>query len=91
MVQITFVEPSGSIVGLDVEEGRSLMEAAIANGVEGIIAECGGSCVCATCHVYVESERATHLPAPSENERELLEDVKAERKPNSRLFCQNQG
>ncbi|MEH2511040.1 2Fe-2S ferredoxin [Nitrobacteraceae bacterium AZCC 1564] len=88
MVAITYVEPSGSKVEINVKEGWNLMQAAVANGVEGIVAECGGSCVCATCHVYIDPERLAELPPPSEDELELLEDVKAERKPNSRLSCQ---
>lgn len=88
MVQITYIEPSGNLVDLDVEVGFSLMEAAMSNGVEGILAECGGSCVCATCHVYVDEARAGELPPPSEDELELLDDVKAERRPSSRLSCQ---
>lgn len=88
MVAVKFVEPSGSTVQIDVEQGWSLMQAAVANGVDGIVAECGGSCVCATCHVYVESERLSQLPPPGEDELELLEEVKAERRANSRLSCQ---
>src|ERR1700741_3027823 len=88
MVQITFVEPAGAEVAVDATEGWSLMQAAVANGVDGIVAECGGSCVCATCHVYVDETRLAALPAPGEIELELLEEVKAERRPNSRLSCQ---
>lgn len=88
MVLITYVEPSGSEVELNVEDGWSLMHAAVTNGVDGIVAECGGSCVCATCHVYIDPERIAELPPPGDDELELLEDVKAERKPNSRLSCQ---
>ncbi|MCB1413701.1 MAG: 2Fe-2S iron-sulfur cluster binding domain-containing protein [Xanthobacteraceae bacterium] len=88
MVQITFVEPSGNQIDIDVSDGWSLMQAAIANGVDGIVAECGGSCVCATCHVYVDPDRAGELPQPGEEELELLEEVKAERRPTSRLSCQ---
>jgi len=88
MVQITFVEPSGTSTDLDVPEGWSLMQAAVANGVDGIVAECGGSCVCATCHVYVEPERFGEVPPATEDELELLDGVKAERRHNSRLSCQ---
>jgi ferredoxin, 2Fe-2S len=88
MTLITYVEPSGSQVEINVEDGWNLMHAAVTNGVDGIVAECGGACVCATCHVYVEPERLAELPPPGEDELELLEDVKAERKPNSRLSCQ---
>ena len=88
MPDITFILADGSERGLEAPEGVSVMAAATGAGVPGIVAECGGSCVCATCHVYVDPERLAALPPPSEDELELLEDVKAERKPNSRLSCQ---
>lgn len=88
MVQITVIQPSGTSSQLDVPEGWSLMQAAVKNGIDGIVAECGGSCVCATCHVYVQQERFAELPPPGEDELDLLDEVKAERRPNSRLSCQ---
>ena len=88
MTALTFIEDNGATTELDVPDGWSLMQAAIANGVDGIVAECGGSCVCATCHVYVDPDRAGELPQPGEEELELLEEVKAERRPTSRLSCQ---
>lgn len=88
MTRITYVEPAGSEVTVDVTEGWSLMQAAIANGVDGIVGECGGSCACATCHCYVDPARLGDLPAPSDNELGMLEHVVAERRPNSRLACQ---
>ena len=88
MVQITYIEPSGTAVSVDVTEGWSLMQGATANGVDGIIAECGGSCSCATCHCYVEESRLSDLPAPLQGEAEMLDFVAAERRPNSRLSCQ---
>jgi ferredoxin, 2Fe-2S len=88
MTQITYIEPAGSAVTIDVSEGWSLMQAAIANGVEGIVGECGGSCACATCHCYVDEARADALPAPTQGELDMLANVAAERRPNSRLSCQ---
>nr|WP_294527092.1 2Fe-2S iron-sulfur cluster-binding protein [uncultured Rhodopila sp.] len=88
MVQITYVEPSGNAVTVNVPEGRSLMKGATANGVNGILAECGGSCACGTCHCYVEPARLSELPEPTDAERAMLETVAAERRPNSRLSCQ---
>jgi 2Fe-2S ferredoxin len=88
MVNITYIEPSGEPLSLELPEGWSLMQGAVANGVDGIIGECGGSCVCATCHCYVDIDRLQDLPAPAEEERELLDCVAAERRVNSRLACQ---
>src|SRR5690242_10024938 len=88
MPLVTYVEPSGSELKIDVPEGSTVMQAAVSNGIDGIVAQCGGACVCATCHVYVDPRWADQLPPPSADELELLEGVKAERKPGSRLSCQ---
>jgi 2Fe-2S ferredoxin len=88
MVQITYVEPSGNAVPVNVTEGRSLMQGATANGVTGILAECGGSCACGTCHCYVDPARLPELPEPTDAELAMLETVAADRRPNSRLSCQ---
>ncbi len=88
MPNITFIEPSGDERVVDVPVGWSLMQAATSQGVEGIDAECGGSCACATCHCYVEGELAARVPAPGAGESSMLDSVAAERRPNSRLSCQ---
>ncbi|PXW97650.1 2Fe-2S ferredoxin [Sphaerotilus hippei] len=88
MTHITFVEACGTSTALDVPEGWSLMQAATAHGVDGILGECGGSCACATCHCYVDDLLMAALPPASGNERDMLENVAAERRPNSRLACQ---
>jgi ferredoxin, 2Fe-2S len=88
MTHLTFRSHDGHATPLEVPEGWSLMQAATANGVEGIIGECGGSCACATCHCYVGDELAARLPPPEANEIEMLANVVAERRPSSRLGCQ---
>ena len=88
MTTITYIEPCGREVAIDVPDGWSLMQGATANGVDGIVAECGGSCACATCHCYVDPARAGELPAPSAAELDMLANVAAERRPESRLACQ---
>jgi 2Fe-2S ferredoxin len=88
MVKVVFIEPTGNEVELDATEGWSLMQVATSQGVEGIDAECGGSCACATCHCYIEGDAAAAVPPPSEGELAMLEHVVAERRPNSRLSCQ---
>jgi len=64
------------------------MQGATANGVDGILGECGGSCACATCHCYVDEARLADLNAPTDNELAMLDNVAAERRPGSRLACQ---
>ncbi len=87
MPKITYIEPNGREVPIDLPEGWTLMQGATTNGVDGMEAECSGSCACATCHCYVESHQE-HLPAPSAQEQDLLAHVAAERRTNSRLSCQ---
>lgn len=88
MTTITYIEASGAATAVDVPDGWSLMQAATANGIDGILGECGGSCACATCHCYVDDAMAALLPPPSEGELAMLENAAAERRPNSRLACQ---
>lgn len=88
MTQITYLEASGQSTTIDLPEGWSLMQGATTNGIDGILGECGGSCACATCHCYVDEARLGDLPAASDNELAMLENVAAERRPNSRLACQ---
>ena len=68
--------------------GSSVMEGAVNNGVDGIVAECGGACMCATCHVYVDEAFLDKLEPIAEDEQEMLNNTFSERKPNSRLSCQ---
>jgi len=64
------------------------MQAAIKHNVPGIEAECGGSCVCATCHVYCDGVDRSIIGEAGEQECELLETAAAERRETSRLSCQ---
>lgn len=88
MPDIIFIHPDGSAQGLEAPEGVSVMQVATGAGVPGIVAECGGSAMCATCHVYVDPAWADRLPPPLPNELEMLECTADERLPTSRLSCQ---
>ncbi|HET8596207.1 MAG TPA: 2Fe-2S iron-sulfur cluster-binding protein [Castellaniella sp.] len=88
MPTINYVLKDETIKQVDSQNGTSIMEAAILNNVDGIEAECGGSCSCATCHVYVSEAFMGLLPPPDAMEDELLDGTAAERRPNSRLSCQ---
>lgn len=88
MANITYIDASGTNTTISLTDGWNLMQGATANGVDGILGECGGSCACATCHCYIQEERAGELPAPTDNELAMLDNVSAERRPNSRLACQ---
>lgn len=73
---------------IEVEPGQSLMAAATANGVSEIVAECGGTATCGTCHVWVDPAFADLLPDLDDREDDVLDGVIAERRPTSRLACQ---
>jgi 2Fe-2S ferredoxin len=87
MPRVTYFEPSGQQRDVDAPAGTTVMEAAIDNGVDGIVAECGGACSCATCHVYVDPSWAARLPPPDAQEDGML-DCALDRGPTSRLSCQ---
>lgn len=87
MARVIFHGSNGEQSELDVPIGISLMEAAIDNGVDGIVAECGGACACATCHAYVAEAWLDKLPAVSDMEDQMLDSV-PDRRANSRLTCQ---
>lgn len=72
---------------IDGRAGRSLMENLRDNGIDDILALCGGCLSCATCHVYVDEEWLGALPPISTDEDDLL-DTSGDRRPNSRLSCQ---
>ena len=86
MPQITFITDHTART-IEAEIGSTVMENAVNNDVPGILATCGGSCACATCHVYVEPEWQDRLPAPEVDELDML-DTAHDLQPNSRLSCQ---
>lgn len=87
-MQATWNLADGREITLDVAEGTSLMQAATARGVPGIIGECGGSMSCATCHVLVDPAWADRAGTPSAFEEDMLDITEAGRQPTSRLSCQ---
>jgi 2Fe-2S ferredoxin len=88
MPRVTYIEPDGHAVTLEVASGSSVMSAAMNAGLEGIEAQCGGNMICATCHCYVQAPWLQRLPAPSADEQLMLQNVAAELRDNSRLSCQ---
>ncbi|MGD9783301.1 MAG: 2Fe-2S iron-sulfur cluster-binding protein [Hyphomicrobiaceae bacterium] len=87
MAKITFIQPDGSSQVVEAKSGQTVMEAAKLADVQGIEAECGGACACATCHVYVDPAWQDKTGKPAETEEDMLDfafDVREE----SRLSCQ---
>lgn len=86
MIRIEFTEPDGIVQTVYGRPGWSLMETALRNGIEGIRAECGGVCGCATCHVLIDPAWMEAVGPPNEMEDPLLDLV--DRTDTSRLSCQ---
>jgi len=87
MPKITYIEHSGKSHEIEVANGLSVMEGAVQNNIPGIDADCGGSCACATCHVYVDEKWLIKLPEKDNAEEDML-DMAYEPKKFSRLSCQ---
>ncbi|REG83677.1 2Fe-2S iron-sulfur cluster-binding protein [Marinomonas pollencensis] len=87
MATITYIEHSGETHKIHVENGKTLMQGAVDNLIEGILGDCGGCCNCATCHVMVDDAWVSKTGSPSEQESELLDAV-PEPTETSRLGCQ---
>jgi 2Fe-2S ferredoxin len=87
MPKITYVEHDGTTRTVEAEVGTTVMEAALKNEVGGIVAECGGSCTCATCLVHVDEAWVDKVGTRSEEEEDQL-DFAFDVRPNSRLSCQ---
>lgn len=87
MPTINFILADGSQRVIEGEVGTSVMQLARRNDLSGILAECGGSCCCATCHVHIDPDWIDRLQEMDDDERDMLdfaEDVDS----LSRLSCQ---
>lgn len=86
-MKLTLIEHNGTEYTVDCEPGQTVMQVATSNMVPGIIADCGGCCSCATCHVYVEDAWLNRVEPAGEDEVNMLECVLFPQ-PSSRLCCQ---
>ena len=87
-MKVTWKLPDGSEISADVAEGLSMMEAAVAQNVPGVVGECGGNLSCATCHVQVAEDWAARVGGPDDFEDAMLDTVESARGATSRLSCQ---
>ena len=87
MPKIIYIEHDGAQHTVEAELGATVMETALRNDIASIVAECGGSCTCATCLVHVDEKWFEVVGPPSQEEEEQL-DAAFEVKPTSRLSCQ---
>jgi len=87
MPTVEFHFHNGDTQIVHVSAGTSVMQAAVSHGFDAVLAQCGGSCACGTCHVYIDDAWIGKLDAATENEKNMIEFV-ANSAPNSRLSCQ---
>ena len=87
MPKITYISHDGQTHIVEGVAGQTVMETAIKHDVPGIVAECGGACTCATCHVYVDEDWFETTGGPSMMEEDML-DFAYDPGPTSRLSCQ---
>ena len=87
MAKITYIEHDGTEHQVDVAAGQTLKDGAVNNMIPGVLAECGGNCACATCHVYIDSAWTDRVGPANEMEADML-DFAHEPQENSRLSCQ---
>jgi len=87
MLKIIYIAHDGRETDVETDAGTTIMKAAVDNGVDGIVAECGGAMSCATCHVYFDPDWSCKLDEPQKMEKEMLEFVIGPHE-TSRLSCQ---
>lgn len=88
MVSVTYIHADGREVTVEGREGASVMETARANGIDGIVGECGGAMACATCHCYVDPDWQAATGTREADEDLMLDCAAAEVRDTSRLSCQ---
>lgn len=88
MPKVTFIQHDGKEQTIEVDEGLTVMEAAVKNDIKGIDADCGGACACSTCHVYVHSDWVERLPEKDDMEVDMLDFAFEPDEATSRLTCQ---
>lgn len=85
-MKIHVTDQDGTRHTIDAIEGWQVMEIIRDHGLP-IKAECGGSCCCATCHVYVAPEWEDKIHPVRDDEDDMLDET-FDREENSRLSCQ---
>jgi 2Fe-2S ferredoxin len=87
MAKVTYIEHNGTEHAVDVGPGFSVMEGAVRHSIPGIDADCGGACVCATCHVFIDEAWLAKTGERTAMEESTLDFANGV-EPNSRLSCQ---
>lgn len=89
MPSVTYINAQGIVRVVEVRNGSTVMQGALENMIDGIVAECGGACACGTCHCYVDEAWLNKLSPPGSDEKQTLE-CSIDVRENSRLSCQIQ-
>jgi 2Fe-2S ferredoxin len=87
MPVVKYLQSNGQTFEVDIPIGSSVMQGAVDNLIEGIAAECGGACSCATCQVYVDEAWMAVVGEACDIEKDMLSASNTVRS-NSRLSCQ---
>ena len=87
MPTVYFETLDDDVVAVEGDVGDIVMELARAENIDGIDAECGGGCACATCHVHIDPAWMSRVGPPGEVEQDMLE-FDGDVMPTSRLSCQ---
>lgn len=87
MPKIVYIAADGTQSEVEAKIGDSVMLTAVNNNIPGIVAECGGACSCATCHVHVDPDWFNKLPEADDMEKDMLEFA-VDPDETSRLSCQ---
>ena len=88
LVQFNLIDRKGSKISIEAEEGTTIKDAIMDKLSPGNFALCGGSCICATCHIYIAEADFNKLESPKEDEIETLETNDINQTKLSRLSCQ---
>ncbi|PVX30797.1 2Fe-2S iron-sulfur cluster-binding protein [Sphingomonas pokkalii] len=86
MIRIRFEGTDGRYQEVDAAPGTRLLEVA-QNAGQPLEGTCEGQMACSTCHVILPPDDFDRLPAPSEEEEDML-DLAIGAVRTSRLACQ---
>ncbi len=88
MVTVVYIQPDGTSHELQGEPDDTVMRVALMNGLDGIVGECGGSMMCATCHCHVDNAWTGSTGDRKDGEDEMLDCAASPVDNRSRLSCQ---
>ncbi|HUB63841.1 MAG TPA: 2Fe-2S iron-sulfur cluster-binding protein [Methylocella sp.] len=87
MARFTLETRNGAQTEINGKDGVSLMKLIRRAGIEELVAQCGGSCACATCHVYITLPDGVTMASMGQGEGRMLSTA-SHRGITSRLSCQ---